>query len=233
MLYALKTQKDQTLDAVPDEHQVIDFSQSQYEVALPKVKTVFPRHKKIPEAKQPTRWEKFAKEKGILKTKRSRMVFDEITRCYVPRWGPGSIKKIQEGTDIIRAAKPGEDPKEDPFEKKSKLKGLQQEKQKYNELRNKMESKGLLNKYDLPGTISQTQKKNRDKKTTSKALEIAQTSTASMGLFDKKSHKEEPALKKKRKNTPTHFSNAKDENKRDLDILEQVARNQGAQRVNK
>lgn len=45
---------------------------------------------------------------------------------------------------------------------------------------------------------------------------IAQGSTASMGLFDKKAHKEEPEIRKKRKNTATYFGSAKDENKRDL-----------------
>jgi len=37
-----------------------------------------------------------------------------------------------------------------------------------------------------------------------------------MGLFDKKAHKEEPEIRKKRKNTPTYFGSAKDENKRDM-----------------
>jgi len=171
-LYALKVQKDQALEAIPDEHQVIDFSQSQYDIKLPPVKTVFPRHKKIPEQKALTKWERFAKEKGIQKTKRSRMVFDEITKTWVPRWGPGSIRKIQASTDIIRDVKPGEDPNEDPFEKKAKTKQLQREKQKYNELRNKMEAKGLLKKDDIPATMKQMQRKNKDKKATKKALEI-------------------------------------------------------------
>ena len=143
-LYSLKTKQDQVLEAIPDEHQVIDFSQSQYIVKLPAATTVFPRHKKIPEKQAQTRWEKFAQDKGIQKQRRSRMVYDEITRSYVPRWGPGSIKKIQNSTDIIRNVKPGEDPNEDPFEKKSKKKSLDNEKQKFRELRNKMEAKGIL-----------------------------------------------------------------------------------------
>jgi regulator of ribosome biosynthesis len=232
-LYALKVQKDQKLEAIPDEHQVIDFGESKFDVKLPQVKTAFPRHKKIPEQKALTKWERFAKEKGIQKVKRSRMVFDEITKSYVPRWGPGSIKKIQASTDIIRPVKPGENPNEDPFEKKSKTQQLQREKQKYSELRNKMEAKGLLRKDDVPQTMKQMNHKNRDKKATKKALEIAQNSTASMGMFDKKSHKEEPEIRKKRKNVATHFGSAKEENRRDLDILEQVVRNQGSQKVSK
>jgi len=172
-LYALKVQKDQKLEAIPDEHQVIDFSQSQYDIHLPQVKTVFPRHKKIPEQKALTKWERFAKEKGIQKTKRSRMVFDEITKTWVPRWGPGSIKKIQESTDIIRDVKPGENPNEDPFEKKAKTKQLQKEKQKYNELRNKMDAKGLLKKDDAPINGKRQNTSRADKKAQNKkALEV-------------------------------------------------------------
>jgi len=62
---------------------------------------------------------------------------------------------------------------------------------------------------------------------------LAQGSTASMGLFDKKAHKEEPELKKKRKNTAPTFGNSKEENKRNLDILDQVNKNQGSNKVGK
>ena len=143
-LYALKLTKDQKLDDIPDEYQVIDFNQSQFEVTLPEIKTAFPRHKKIPEVKALTKWEKFAQDKGIHKTKRSRMVFDEITKTYVPRWGSGSIKKIQEAADFIREVKPGQNPNEDPFAKDAKKKKIQKEKQKFNELRNKMDAKGIF-----------------------------------------------------------------------------------------
>ena len=40
-----------------------------------------------------------------------------------------------------------------------------------------------------------------------------------MGMFDKKAHKEEPEIRKKRKNTATVFGSAKEENKRDLGEL--------------
>jgi hypothetical protein len=39
-----------------------------------------------------------------------------------------------------------------------------------------------------------------------------------MGLFDKKAHKEEPTLQKKRKNTTPAFIDIKQERKRDLGI---------------
>jgi hypothetical protein len=45
---------------------------------------------------------------------------------------------------------------------------------------------------------------------------LAQLSTASMGLFDKKAHKEEPELRKKRKNSAPEFKSTNEERKRDL-----------------
>jgi regulator of ribosome biosynthesis len=41
----------------------------------------------VPKEKELTKWEKFAKEKGIVKKKRSRMLFDEEKGEYLPRFG--------------------------------------------------------------------------------------------------------------------------------------------------
>ena len=56
--------------------------------ALPARSTALPREKPVPAPAPPTRWEKFAKEKGILKKgKRERMLFDEPSGEYKPRFG--------------------------------------------------------------------------------------------------------------------------------------------------
>ncbi len=54
---------------------------------LPKTTTPLPREKPSPKPKAPTKWEQFAQLKGIVKRKRSRMVFDEDTQEYKPRFG--------------------------------------------------------------------------------------------------------------------------------------------------
>jgi hypothetical protein len=54
---------------------------------LPPPSTVLPREKPVPKAPEATRWELFAKEKGIKKRKRERMVFDEEKKEWAPRWG--------------------------------------------------------------------------------------------------------------------------------------------------
>jgi len=46
-----------------------------------------PREKPLPKPKVETRWEKFAKDKGIENRKKGRMVWDEAKQDWAPRWG--------------------------------------------------------------------------------------------------------------------------------------------------
>lgn len=78
---------------------------------LPKETSRLPREKRIPEQKSETKWEKFAKEKGIQKQKKERMVWNEQLQQFVPRWG----FKRSEGEGGIEEAgfievKQGQDP---------------------------------------------------------------------------------------------------------------------------
>ena len=60
---------------------------------LPAPTTALPRAKALPKPREPTKWEKFAAQKGInQKRKRSREVWDEDTKEYKRRHGYGSIK---------------------------------------------------------------------------------------------------------------------------------------------
>ncbi|ODV72952.1 ribosome biogenesis protein RRS1 [Cyberlindnera jadinii NRRL Y-1542] len=57
-------------------------------VQLPEPITELPREKPLPKAKEPTKWELFAKKKGIkAKEKSGKMVYDEATGEWVPKWG--------------------------------------------------------------------------------------------------------------------------------------------------
>lgn len=57
-------------------------------LVLPPATTPLPREKPIPAEKPPTKWELFAKKKGITKTKdKTKLVYDEATGEWVPRWG--------------------------------------------------------------------------------------------------------------------------------------------------
>ena len=54
---------------------------------LPAPTTILPRAKPIPKPREPTKWEKFAQQKGIKKHKRNREVWDEETQDYKRRFG--------------------------------------------------------------------------------------------------------------------------------------------------
>lgn len=73
-----------------------------------------PRATKVPEPKPETKWEKFAKEKGIKKHKRERMVFDESNQEFRPRFGYKGANSGIEEIPIVEV-KPGQDPFADPW----------------------------------------------------------------------------------------------------------------------
>jgi hypothetical protein len=56
----------------------------------------FPRSKAIPKAKPKTRWEKFAAKKGIVKGKKSHLVYSEAHKEWVPRFGGKSAERKQQ-----------------------------------------------------------------------------------------------------------------------------------------
>ncbi len=64
---------------------------------LPKPTTILPREKPIPKPKPLSKWKKFAQKKGIVKKKRSKLVFDEDADEWRRRHG---YKKAGDTNDI-------------------------------------------------------------------------------------------------------------------------------------
>ncbi|GAB7343990.1 hypothetical protein MBLNU457_1922t1 [Dothideomycetes sp. NU457] len=57
-------------------------------LSLPAPQTPTPREKPVPQAKPLTKWQEFAKKKGIVgKEKTGKMVYDEEKGDWVPKWG--------------------------------------------------------------------------------------------------------------------------------------------------
>ena len=78
-----------------------------------------------------TKWEKYRLEKGMpARKKRSRMVFDPITKDWVPRHGMGSVKKIEKKHDWLIEKGVNKTTGLDPFTMKSQKKKLEQDKEK-------------------------------------------------------------------------------------------------------
>ncbi len=205
-------------------------------VDLPQPITRFPRHKPVPKPKAPTKWEQYAKERGIQKRKRSRFVYDEYSESYKPRTGYGRV--VKDGSDQwVIEAKPSDDGSVDPWTK------MKNEKKQRIEKNSKQKQKNLeaASGQRLPGTIDLTTalksagavkpgKRNQNGKTKAKhhvdvALGVVGKSTASMGRFDgasKRFASIDPGVKLKAQNPRRDHIPVAAEKKQSLAVLQKI-----------
>jgi len=163
-----------------------------------------PREKHAPQAKEPTKWETFAKSKGIQKRKRSRMVFDDTQGEYKPRWGKDRVRDPVADSWVLpdkplQLEKSGA---QDPFEMAMMNKKESKERQKKRELANR---KKQTAKISNPVTLGLSNPQGIQKTALEIAIAISQKSTASMGDCDKL-HKDEPRIKRKAKYMPSELT---------------------------
>ena len=229
------------------EKEDLDYDKAPDEINLPEAIITLPRSLPIPVAKPLTKWEKYKQEKGITQRKRSRMVFSEEIGDWVPRWGKGSVKKIQ---DSLNWAMEEKEPGVNPFEQKANEKQLAKAKQLKRQMKNEEYARKVLkskkeenynennNSKSVPKEkLSKKQRKalkaqkeikklSEDKKNLSKRLEQVQKSTRSMGNLDKKlkNEKEINILKKKRVSKEILTDKSK-EKSRDKRILDNILKN--------
>eukprot|EP00252_Welwitschia_mirabilis_P016758 TRINITY_DN3712_c0_g1_i1.p1 TRINITY_DN3712_c0_g1~~TRINITY_DN3712_c0_g1_i1.p1 ORF type:complete len:323 (-),score=98.27 TRINITY_DN3712_c0_g1_i1:326-1294(-) len=167
-------------------------------VTLPAPSTQLPREKPLPKPKPPTKWELFAKAKGIKKRKRSKLVFDEQSGEWKRRHG---YKRAGDENNIpIIEAKPTDEPGEDPFtrlraEKKSRIQ--KNEQNRLQNLKNAAKAGALpstiqLAAKSLPITGTKVAAKKVGKDELGTAAGFASTATASIGKFDEKLPGEKP-----------------------------------------
>ena len=164
-----------------------------------------PRALPLPKPAPLTRYDKYLADKGITKKKRSRMVFDESVKDWVPRWGAHSVKHNQDKVNNWLIETPVNST-EDPFEKKALAQQLEKSKQKLREMRNQLEASGQK----LPSGISHVKEK-RGKEAVYESLSRAQKSTASIGKFDRKVAGEIAATKVVKKTKPMIAKDSKSE----------------------
>ncbi|KAI4199801.1 MAG: hypothetical protein LQ346_002524 [Caloplaca aetnensis] len=83
-------------------------------MTLPPPTTPLPREKPVPAEKEKTKWEKFAAKKGIKdKKKEGKLVFDEETQEWVPKWGYKGRNKEGEQDWIVEVDEKKEKKKRD------------------------------------------------------------------------------------------------------------------------
>ena len=228
-----------------EEKEDLDYDKAPDELTLPESIITLPRSLPIPVQKPMTKWEKYKMEKGITQRKRGRMVYSEEVGDWVPRWGKGSVKHIQDSMNWVMEEK---EPGVNPFEQKSNEKQIAKAKQMKKQIKNEefakkylAQKKGIsnnneknegnnINKQHISKKMrkafkaqKEIERLNEDKKNLGKRLEQVQKSTRSMGNFDKKlkNEKEVNLLKKKRvrKDILTDKSKEKSRDKRILDNI--------------
>lgn len=183
---------------------------------LPDPKTPIPREKPIPKPKPLTKWEKYAKLKGIQNKKKSRMVWDETSQSYKPRWG---FKRSNDETkEWVLEVPENADPNEDQFGKRKTAKKERVAKNELQRLRNIARSQ----KQKVPGVgLTPTEAPSKDY--LGKALAVAKKSTASVGKFTENLPKEKSSkFSGKKRKFESNYGNIKEENSRQLEILKNL-----------
>ncbi|DBA02273.1 TPA: hypothetical protein N0F65_007683 [Lagenidium giganteum] len=198
---------------------------------LPVPEMVIPREKPLPKPKVETKWEKFAKEKGIQKRKKSRMEFDENKEEWAPSWG---YKRAGDDlSDWAVEVKDGQDKMEDPWARRKQEKKARVEKNLKAQANNLKHGRGkqptgsnAKAPVGIPVELTNTddvKAKQRGKEGTSKTLERVQFSTASMGKFDKMRDGEMERKQKGKRNKFLPLTGAETtEKERSMNALKQV-----------
>jgi regulator of ribosome biosynthesis len=175
-----------------------------------------PRMMPLPKPKVKSRWQKFAEERGSTKQKRSRLVWDEASKDWVPRWGANSIKHKADKQDWVVEVPLNST--EDTFEKKKVTAQLDKAKQKLREARNRVETAG--GKLPAGVNASLVEGKKRSKETINEVLKRAQVSSGSAGKFDRRIEHEKVIDQGKRKKLLS--SNPSEEKSQALKIMNSV-----------
>ncbi|PVU84965.1 hypothetical protein BB559_007276 [Furculomyces boomerangus] len=179
---------------------------------LPKPIESIPREKPVPKDKPLTRWEKFAKVKGIQKRKKTRMVYDESTGDLKPTWGYKGMNKKEESEWLIPIpanAGPDHDVRKDMENKRKE----RVEKNTKRRTRNMEEA--------AAGTAVGKNSKAFRKAQLKQTIILSKTSTASLGKFDKKLEGE-PKIKRAKRKTESVTRSALEEREINKSILKKI-----------
>jgi len=199
---------------------------------LPAPTTKLPREKPLPVPKAETKWEKYAKEKGIVKKKsKDKKVWDEIVNEWVPQFGYKK-KIVEDQKNWVIEIKETADPNLNPHEKQEEDKKERKAKNELQRLRNLARAK----KINVPSVGVVTPSMSTGRKTTAnpaddlkKNAEMVRHATASLGKFqpdlDKKLEKNSKPKGKKRP-FESNTWNSNSEKERNVGILNSIMNKQ-------
>ncbi|RSH84067.1 Rhodanese- sulfurtransferase [Saitozyma podzolica] len=217
---------------------------------LPTPTTLLPREKPLPKPKPLTKWERFAKEKGISHKKREKHEWDEERGEWVARWGRDGKNREKED-QWIHEVKAGEDADQDPAmtaRKARKDRIAKNERQHARNLADAASAAAASGPFKVDGagpsksaskststsasgggsSISQAAKVSLRavrKAELERSMLVSKTSTASLGKFDKAIEGEPRAKGVKRKFEANE--DVQGEKDRQLQLLKGVERGRG------
>ncbi|KAI0252060.1 ribosome biogenesis regulatory protein-domain-containing protein [Lactifluus subvellereus] len=166
---------------------------------LPAPTTQLPRAKPLPKPKPPTKWEKFARAKGISSQRRDRKVWDEERQAWVPRWGWKGKNRDEETQwlhEVPANADAGYDPSKEARDAR-KARVAKNERQHLQNLGRAQQGAAVGS-----GAGAQAERKKEIERT----LAATRASTASMGKFDRTLEGEKKLRGVKRKFDPMEKS---------------------------
>ncbi|XP_044253239.1 ribosome biogenesis regulatory protein homolog [Tribolium madens] len=189
---------------------------------FPKQKFSLPRSKPVPKPRSLTKWEQFAKAKGIVKKKKSKFSWDEQLQKWIPLYGFKRSAALREKNWLIEVPQ-NANPMEDQFAKKTEAKSEKVAKNELQRLRNIAKAKNV--KIPRFGLTNPDVSSSKDLQA---AVTVAKSSTASLGKFQEKLPKEKeargvaaitPGATRKRKLPPISGPSEKTQN---LNIVDEV-----------
>ncbi|XP_012284034.1 ribosome biogenesis regulatory protein homolog [Orussus abietinus] len=195
-------------------------------VKLPSPKFILPRARRVPKPKPLTKWQQFAKEKGIRSGKKdkTKVKWDEELRKWIPSFGYQRVKAAEQKEWLVELGA-NQSSTEDPFATANAAKKERQAKNELQRLRNIARAKNVkLPKVGLPST-----EHFRDSRQVASAVTVARVSTASVGKFQRRLPKEKdakediarevPGMKRKREPPP---KDSADEKRRNASLVNDI-----------
>ncbi|OJT05386.1 Ribosome biogenesis regulatory protein -like protein [Trametes pubescens] len=172
---------------------------------LPSPTTLLPRAKPLPKPKPPTKWEQFAKAKGIQKTRKEKKIWDEEKQEWVDRWGWKGVNKKEE-TQWLTEVRANADVDHDPSKA---ARDARKERVAKNERQHKQNvARATQSTGPSTGPSTAPVPNSIRKKEIDRTLAVTRASTASMGKFDRKLEGEKKLKGLKRKFEPTEMAAA-------------------------
>ncbi|KAH9989115.1 RRS1-domain-containing protein [Russula vinacea] len=170
---------------------------------LPAPTTQLPRAKPLPKPKPPTKWEKFARAKGIQSQRRDRKVWDEESQTWVARWGWKGRNKAEE-TQWLHEVPANADVDHDPSKEARAARKARISKNEQQRLKNLSRSQHgpAATAMSAPSVRTLPERKGEIQR----SLAMTRASTASMGKFDRMLQGEKKPRGVKRKFEPTEKS---------------------------